>query len=56
MTKQLTEQQFRARANRLIDDINYAEQAGLSEDSVKRLYAMFDRLNAKAIAAGFGSL
>jgi hypothetical protein len=56
MTEQLTEQQALARADHLIADIDYAERAGLSRDMVDRLYRMFDRLDAKAIAAGFGPL
>jgi hypothetical protein len=56
MTEHLSEQQLRARADKLIADINYAEQAGLSADMVKRMYDAFDRLNEKATAAGLGPL
>ena len=56
MTEHLSEQQLRARADKLIADINYAEQAGLSADMVQRMYDAFDRLNEKATAAGLGPL
>ncbi len=56
MSSTLNEQQVRATADKLIADIDYAERAGLSKDFVDRLYAMFDRLNERAITAGLGAL
>lgn len=56
MSEDLTEDQARARADTLTTDIDYAERAGLSNDSVDRLYRMYDRLDARATAAGFGPL
>lgn len=50
------EQLLRAQYDSLIRDINFAEQAGLSEDLVRRMYERAERLNEKAIAAGFGAL
>jgi len=53
---ELSKQQIDARADKLIEDINYAEMAGLSTETVQRLYEAWDRLNERAIAAGHGPL
>lgn len=53
MNQQLTLEQALKRADRMADDINYAEQAGLSKEYIQRLYDAYDRLVERA---GFGPL
>jgi len=56
MTETPSKQSLLAKYDRLCSDINYAEQAGLSNEFLRRHYAAAERLNAKAVAAGYGPL
>lgn len=56
MTEPLSRQRIEARADRLIAQINFGEQAGHGPEAMKLLREAFDRLQAKATELGYGPL